>query len=373
MELWGMELSGFVYAAVFIGSFLLCWLLTPLMLRLALRRNILDLPVDRKAHSSPVPYLGGVAIVAAFSIALLGGALWYRPVAGLTTLATAVGVGLVLSVMGLVDDLSGLSPWLRLALEVAAGVTVWLVGAGVTLLGPGWLNAIVTVFWVVGITNAFNLLDNMDGLSAGVAFVAAAAFFFIAALGGQFLVAALAVAVGGCALGFLRHNFYPARIYMGDAGSLFLGFMLAFIGVRLRLVSTPPFVALFVPILVLAVPIFDTALVTVNRLRHGRSPMAGGRDHTSHRLVFVGVPVPVAVTLIYGVAVGLGWLAVLLARLDVVSGLLLVGFVSASGAFMMGLLNAVPVYENSRQRDVMIRVVRTDDSQLRQQREEIVS
>jgi UDP-GlcNAc:undecaprenyl-phosphate GlcNAc-1-phosphate transferase len=359
-----------LYAAVFVGSFILCWGLTPLVVRLAIRRNILDMPAAHKLQASPVPYLGGVAIVTAFSIALLAGAVWYRPVAGLTTFAVVVGLGLMLGVMGLVDDLRGLSPWLRLGVETVAGATVWMMGAGITLLGPEWLNGLVTVLWVVGVINAFNLLDNMDGLSAGVSFIAAMVFFIIAAFGGQFLVASLAVALAGCALGFLRHNFFPAKIYMGDAGSLFLGFMLAFIGVRLRLVNTPPFVALFVPILVLAVPVFDTVLVTINRARHGRSPMVGGRDHASHRLVFMGIPVPVAVALIYGVAVGTGWLAVLLARLDLVSGLLLISLVFTTGTFFMVLLGAVPVYENSRKRDAMLRVVRTDEQQ--HQREEIV-
>jgi UDP-GlcNAc:undecaprenyl-phosphate GlcNAc-1-phosphate transferase len=148
---------------------------------------------------------------------------------------------------------------------------------------------------------------------------------------------------------------------MGDAGSLFLGYLLAVLGLELQLRDTPPAVALFVPLLVLGVPLFDTTLVTVQRLAHGRSPAQGGRDHASHRLVWVGLPVPVAVCLLYGTGVALGWLALLLARLDTTSGLLLVGFVLTCGAFLMGLLSAVPVYENSRQRTSMLRVVRDHD------------
>src|SRR3954447_7758722 len=126
-------------------------------------------------------------------------------------------------------------------------------------------DLLITIVWVVGVTNAFNLLDNMDGLSAGVAALGALTFFVLAVLNGQYLVAALAVAVAGCAVGFLRHNFHPAKIYMGDAGSLFLGFLLSVIGLRLRLPDAPQLTALFVPVVVLGIALFDTSLVTVAR------------------------------------------------------------------------------------------------------------
>jgi UDP-GlcNAc:undecaprenyl-phosphate GlcNAc-1-phosphate transferase len=227
----------------------------------------------------------------------------------------------------------------------------------VTFPGPEWTDFLVTVLWVVGVTNAFNLLDNMDGLSAGVATIAGLAFCLVAGLNGQFLVAALSAAVAGCASGFLRHNFHPAKIYMGDAGSLFLGFLLAFLAIRLKLVDAPKSVALFVPVLILGVALFDTTLVTFNRIRHHRSPMQGGRDHASHRLVWVGIPVPVSVGLIYALAASLGFLGLLLSRLDETSGLMLVGFVLTVGLGAFVLLSAVPVYETSRKRQRMLRVV----------------
>src|SRR6185295_8402540 len=144
------------------------------------------------------------------------------------------GVAIGLAFVGLLDDLRQLNPWVRLVAEIGAGVAVWVVGAGVDLWGPSLTDALVTVVWVVGITNAFNLLDNMDGLSSGVAAIAAGSIFVIAASNGQFLVAALSIGLAGCALGFLRHNFHPATIYMGDAGALFLGFVLAYLGLKLR-------------------------------------------------------------------------------------------------------------------------------------------
>jgi UDP-GlcNAc:undecaprenyl-phosphate GlcNAc-1-phosphate transferase len=145
---------------------------------------------------------------------------------------------------------------------------------------------------------------------------------------------------------------------MGDAGSLFLGYLLAFLAVRLKLVDAPKLVGLFVPVLVLGVALFDTTLVTFNRLRHRRSPMQGGRDHMSHRLVWVGIPVPVSVGLIYALAASLGFLGLLLSRLDTTSGLMLVAFVLTFGLGVFVLLSAVPVYETSRRRQAMLRVVR---------------
>lgn len=356
-----MELQWPAYVAAFAGSLAVAWVLTPMLLTLAIRRQVLDVPDERKAQTSPVPYLGGVAIVAGFSAMCLAAAAIDRATSVLIELGLLLGVGLVLAVMGLVDDLrGGLNPWFRLAVEVGAGVAVHVTGSGADV-GPYWLSLALTVLWVVGITNAFNLLDNMDGLSAGAAALAAGSFCLIAALNGQFLVAALAAGVAGCATGFLRHNFHPAKIYMGDAGSLFLGFLLAVLGLKLTLSGTPSVVALFVPLLVLGLPVFDTTLVTWQRLTHGRSPMQGGRDHASHRLVWVGIPVPVAVCLLYATTVALGWLALILARLDVTAGLLLVAFVLTVGVFLLGLLAAVPVYDNSRQRRAMLQVVRAHE------------
>jgi UDP-GlcNAc:undecaprenyl-phosphate/decaprenyl-phosphate GlcNAc-1-phosphate transferase len=204
---------------------------------------------------------------------------------------------------------------------------------GVLLFGNPWLDGVITVVWVVGITNAMNLLDNMDGLSAGVATIAAWTFFMVAALNGQYLVAGLSVALAGCAAGFLRHNYHPAKIYMGDAGSLFLGFVLAALGIRLRLDAGPP-IAVFVPILVLTVPLLDTGLVVLSRLHRGVSPFQGGADHTSHRLVRAGLPVRRAVGLIYLASLASAWLALVMSRQsDAVSGYLLISlWASMAGA-----------------------------------------
>lgn len=337
-------LGGLDYLGVFVGTSLLTLFLTPLALRLALNRELVDRPSGIKAQLSPIPFLGGGAILLAFVAAVLGAAFVDPPESGLVELATILGLATVLGLVGLLDDLRGLSPWPRLAFEVLAGVVVWASPAGADVFAADAVNLVVTVVWIVGVTNAFNLLDNMDGLSAGVAGIAALFVFIIAADNGQFLVATLGIALAGCAIGFLRSNFYPARIYLGDAGALFIGFLLAVLTLKLDVVDSPRPVALGLPVVLLGVPLFDTALVTINRLANGRSPLSGGRDHTSHRLVWIGIPVPGTVVLIYAAAASLGCLALVLARVDRVAGLLLLGWIAGVGGLTGVLLSRVPVY-----------------------------
>lgn len=334
------------YAAVFVASLLIALVVTPLMLRLAVRREIFDHPTDSKSHKSPVPYLGGLAMVAALSIAVLVAALVRPPESGAGELAAVVGMGLVLSLVGLADDLWGLGPVPRVLVEIGAGAGIWAVDAGVELTGSDVGDLVLTIIWVVGITNAFNLLDNMDGLSSGVAALAAGSCFVIAVANGQFLIGGLSAALGGCALGFLRHNFPPARIYMGDAGSLYLGFLLAYCSIKLRF-DAPEDVTFLVPILVLGVPILDTTLVTVTRLLHRRNPLQGGQDHISHRLVRLGLPVRGAVGTIYVAAASVGIVALVVSRVDRTSAYLLAGLVAAVGVVVGVALAYVPVYDEA--------------------------
>ena len=345
------------YAAVFVTTGLVSVVLTPLALRLALRWQILDRPGAIKAQASPVPYLGGAAIVVSFAAVVAVAAVVRPPVSGLWGLFVLLGMAVCLSLMGLADDIRGLGPWVRLAVEAAAAAGVLATGSRAQVFGNHVADEVVTVLWIVGVTNAFNILDNMDGLSAGVAAISALSLFVVAYLNGQFLVAVMALALVGCAAGFLRHNFHPARIYMGDAGSLFLGFMLSVLCLRLR-TNPETRITFFVPILILGVALFDTCLVTVTRLVHRRSPLSGGRDHTSHRLVFVGIPVPAAVSLIYAVAAALGWMAVVMVRIDRPSSFILMGLIAAVAVFLGTLLAMVPVYETSRRRRFVIQEVR---------------
>lgn len=358
------DLTAWEYIAVFVGTLALTTVLSPIALRVAVRTGILDRPGEIKAQESPVPYLGGAAITVAFAAVMLAAALLRPPPSGLDELGIILGLAVLLAIVGLVDDLRGLSAFLRLGIEILAGVAISASPAGGDLLSNSVLDLIVTVAWVVVVTNSLNLLDNMDGLSAGVASIAALSFFFIAVSNGQFLVAVLSLALAGCALGFLRSNFHPAKIYMGDAGALFIGFMLAVIGLKLRF-ELPKDVSFLVPILVLGVPLFDTTLVVVNRLLHRRNPLIGGLDHTSHRIVFVGIPVPAAVTLIYLGAGSLGWLGIIMGRLDRSTGMFLAGWVLVVAALVGVLLSRVPVYESSRRRHLMLREVERHETEPR--------
>lgn len=347
------------YAAVLVASLSFTLALTPVAFRVARWRGWLDKPGGHKGHVEAMPYLGGAAMALGFATAVLVGSVVFSgPTRG--ELATIIVAAMVLSVVGLIDDIRhGIGPGIRVAFETVAALVVWRVGSGVDLFPNAGLNALITVLWIVGITNAFNLLDNMDGLSAGVAAIAASFFFLLAATNGQYLVATLAVGLAGCAVAFLRHNFHPARIYMGDCGSMFLGFLVAVLGIKLRFVDAPRIVGLFVPVLVLSVAIFDTTLVTCARLVHRRSPFIGGQDHTSHRLASIGLPVRVAVAVIYASAVGSGWLALVLVRADHVQGLILISFVVVVWTAFGIALGLVPAYETStREQVVLTRVPR---------------
>lgn len=356
---------------VFLACGVLSWLLVPVAMRVAIRAHVLDHPRDYKVQESPVPYLGGVAIVVSFTSVVLAAALVRPPVSGFGELAVILGAACLLALVGLVDDLRGLGPFIRLGVQITAVVIVLLnTDVSVQLFdGGGLIDSILTVLWIAGITNAFNLLDNMDGLSAGIATIAAAWIGLIAALHGQFLVAALGFAVAGCAVGFLRHNFHPARIYMGDAGSLFLGFLLGVMTIRLRF-DAPQQITAFIPLVVLAVPILDTTLVIISRLIHGRNPLAGGRDHLSHRLVFVGLSVRQAVTALYLSAMALGWVGLIVSRMDVVSALLLVGLVLAVLIAAGTLLGRVPVYSNSSRRKIVLQEVAKHEADYRHEEPE---
>jgi UDP-GlcNAc:undecaprenyl-phosphate GlcNAc-1-phosphate transferase len=335
------------YAAVFLAALLISLVLTPLMVRVAHRWHVFDHPGDHKSHQSAVPYLGGVAMVAALSVAVLVATLVSPPESGGDELAVVVGIAVLLSLLGLADDLRGLGFAPRIVVEIGAGAALWAVDAGVELTGSDVGDLVLTVIWVVGITNAFNLLDNMDGLSAGVAALGAGSCFVIAVANGQFLIGGLSAALAGCALGFLRHNFPPARIYMGDAGSLYLGFLLAYLAIKLRF-DAPEDITFLVPILVLGVPILDTTLVVVTRLLHRRNPLEGGQDHISHRLVRLGLPVHGAVGTIYAGAAACGIVALVVSRVDRTSAYLLAALVAGIGLVVGIALARVPVYDAAR-------------------------
>jgi hypothetical protein len=222
---------------------------------------------------------------------------------------------------------------------VVAAFVVMAVGVQVRLLNNVWLDGAITLFWILGITNAVNLMDNMDGLAAGITLVAALSFFAMAAIEGQGLVTSLAAALAGAAAGFLFYNFAPAMSFMGDAGSLTLGFTLAVIGIKLRFINFPVAATWMAPIIVLGVLIFDTLLVSISRTRRGRSIFQGGSDHTSHRLAQIGIGQARAVLSLYFIAAALGLTALLITRAPVMVANI------AFGLLLLAGLAALVVFE----------------------------
>ncbi|MCZ0937654.1 MAG: MraY family glycosyltransferase [Caldilineaceae bacterium] len=283
---------------------------TPLVRYAALRMGILDNPSARKIHSAPVPLMGGAAIYLAFiaALALWGERSYVNEVVGIFVGATLV------SIIGALDDSRGMGSYLKLLFQLAAAFILILSGVQVRLF-HGVLDIALTLLWVVGITNAFNLLDNMDGLSSGVATIAAAFFTLLAAMSDQYLVGTLAAALFGACIGFLVYNWNPAQVFMGDTGSLFLGFLLAAVGIKLRFPANSASITWMIPILVLALPVFDTTLVFFSRLRRGNNPLTtAGKDHLSHRLARRTGSQREAVLLCYLIAGGTGLASIFLTQ-----------------------------------------------------------
>lgn len=291
---------------VFLAALLFAVSATPIARRLALMLGIIDLPSARKVHARPIPLLGGVAIYGACVVALglFGGQFYVEQLVGIFLGATWV------SFLGIWDDWRGVGPLFKLAGQLLAALLLIATGVQVEFLHQPVLNVILSAFWIVGITNALNLLDNMDGLTGGVSAIAAGWFALLSIANGQFLVGSMSAALFGAALGFLIYNFNPASIFMGDAGSLFMGFVLAAVGVKLRFLGHSDEITWMIPVLVLGVPIFDTTLVVVSRLRRGVNPLTTpGRDHLSHRLVRLGMSPRGAVLTIYAAGLLLGAIA----------------------------------------------------------------
>lgn len=305
-------------------------LATPLARWAALRVGVVAIPRARDIHGVPVPMLGGAAIYAAFVLALLafGSQAYIRELVAILLGATLI------SLFGLVDDRWGLGAGAKIFGQLLAGVVLLLGGTQIQLFAQPALNWALTVLWVVGITNALNLLDNMDGLSGGVATIAAAFFLLLASMNEprQVLVGAMAAALIGACLGFLRYNLNPATIFMGDTGALFIGFVLAALAIKLRFPSNTPLVTWMVPVCVLALPIFDTSLVFFSRLRRGLNPLTTpGKDHLSHRLHALGLTRREAVLCCYLLTGACGLVGVYLTQARPLEAYLVAGALAVVG------------------------------------------
>jgi UDP-GlcNAc:undecaprenyl-phosphate GlcNAc-1-phosphate transferase len=275
-------------------TFALVGAITPQIRRIAVHFNAVDAPsLERKVQKEPVPYLGGVAIAIGVLAASYGSMLavdfsWQTIRLASTVLLPAVAI----SAMGLWDDLRGLSPWPRLIAQTFTGIGVSFIliatnTSGVAF-GNTFLNYAITTVWIVGVCNSINFFDNHDGGAAGTVAVITFFTFFIAYDRQQILVSALAVVTAGATAGFLIWNRHPAKIYMGDAGSLFLGIIISVLTIRLSPGVIPSYKSLTIPVLLMATPILDTTVAVTSRIYRGISPFQGGRDHLSHRLMRIG-------------------------------------------------------------------------------------
>ena len=292
-----MEATELKYLLVFALSLILSLILVPAVSRLARRLNILDCPGKDRWHNRAVPNMGGVAIFISFMLASVVFVPFQREVWVILSGAA------VIFILGFLDDRFGTHPRIKFVVQLGVALALILLGVRLRILSA--VAAIpVTLLWVVGLINAFNLIDNMDGLSGGVAFIASVTLFLLSWQGDHSIVPVLALALAGGCLGFLVYNFNPARVFMGDCGSLFLGYTLSVLAIlEFWQKSSPMFPLLAAPVLILGYAIFDTALVTVLRLKAKGPPWIGGKDHSSHRLVKLGLSERGAVLLLYSLAI----------------------------------------------------------------------
>ncbi len=320
-------------------AFALTFLLTPLVRMAAVRYGWVGKPTEDRWGHRTIGRLGGVAMFAGFLTATL---MWvpavHRP-AGLL-----ISLGLVFG-LGLLDDFHRLPPYTKLVAQLLIGCAVVSSGIHIDLFRWAWVSIPCSVLWFVLVMNAFNLLDNMDGLAAGIGALAAGFCALHAGMAGQWHVVTLSLILGGACLGFLRFNFPPAKIYMGDSGSHFLGLSLA----ALALLgswrhSTQLLSVLAVPALVLAVPIFDTCFVTIQRMSHHQHPFVGGTDHVSHRLAILGLSSRQTVLALYGVSACLGALSIASIRLAPLPAVLVMVLVLTALTLFGSYLARVNVY-----------------------------
>ena len=293
-------------------------ILTPIMRKIAISVGAVDAPtLARKVQKEPVPYLGGVAIAIGVVAASYGSLLAADFTMQNFKLASFVLVpAIAISIMGLIDDLKGLEPWPRLIAQTFTGIVVAVILTVTDTMGVAFgntfLNYTISVLWIVGVCNSINFFDNHDGGAAGTVAVISLFLFFIAFDRQQVLVSALAIVTAGATAGFLIWNRHPAKIYMGDAGALFLGIIISVLTIRLSPGIIPQEKSFAIPALLMATPILDTTVAVISRLHRGISPFQGGRDHLSHRLMRVGLSRKITALTLWAMAAFYGALALAL-------------------------------------------------------------
>lgn len=338
------------YFVAFTIALAAAYIITPQVINLAIKAGALDAPDARKVHTKPIPRMGGLAIYAGFVLAVLASMHINHEIVGLL-----VGGTFILAV-GIIDDIMQLSAKIKLLGQIAAAIVLvmfdirieWITNPFGDMIYVAYLSIPLTILWVVGLTNTVNLIDGLDGLAAGVSTIASITILLVALQQNFWSVAILSAALAGSALGFLQHNFNPAKIFMGDTGSMFLGYMLAAISVT-GTVKSAATIALIVPIVALGLPIMDTAFAIIRRYMSGRPIFKPDKGHLHHRLLEMGLTQKQAVLLMYVISGCLGMSAIALTEVNhafgtfIVIGLLAIAFV---GARKIGVLKATKSVES---------------------------
>ena len=307
------------YIIPFLAAFVLTFIQMPFTIKLAKKKGFLDVPKDeRRVHKKPIPVGGGIAMVITVTLLML----YYLPIN--KSLVMTLIASLVIALSGLYDDKKDLSPKLKFLFQILAGVLLLLGGMKIEFLTNPFdshdalfilnmLSIPVTIFWVCGITNTINLIDGLDGLASGVSMICAISMFFITYKMGRYDVSMVCALVAGACLGFLPFNFNPAKIFMGDTGALYLGFMLSYISIS-GFLKQAAILMIFVPVLILGVPVFDTAFAMVRRKLSGKSMVEADKGHLHHRLLKMGLNQRQTVVILYSISAIFGVLANLISR-----------------------------------------------------------
>lgn len=307
------------YLVPFLAAFVMTFLQMPFTIKFAKKKGFLDVPKDnRRVHKKPIPVGGGIAMVISVSILML----FFLPIN--KGLVITIIASLIIAISGLYDDKKGLSPKLKFIFQILAAVILIIAGMKIefvtnpfdsndALLILNMLSIPVTIFWVCGITNTINLIDGLDGLASGVSMICAISMFFITYNMGRYDVSLVCALVAGACLGFLPFNFNPAKIFMGDTGALYLGFMLSYISIS-GFLKQAAILMIFVPVLILGVPVFDTAFAMVRRKLSGKSMVEADKGHLHHRLLKMGLNQRQTVVILYSISAIFGLLANLISK-----------------------------------------------------------
>ena len=317
----------------FIVAFVFSFASTPLVKRLAIKMGAVDIPKDnRRMHKEPIPRLGGLAIIFGFLVAILCFNLGFNK----QMVATLAGAAIIV-IMGVVDDCKALDAKIKFPIQIIAALVVIFMGDirinvftnfnifsdSPYLVLPDWISVVVSVIWIVFITNAVNFIDGLDGLAAGVSAIMSVSLVFISVRLGEYTIALIGIALMGGCFGFLPFNFNPAKIFMGDTGSTFLGFMLATVSIQ-GVFKSYAIISFAVPLLILGLPLFDAMFAMLRRILTGHSPMMADRGHLHHRLIDMGFSQKQTVFILYAISGVLGITAVLLAENGTMRALVLV-------------------------------------------------